>query len=88
LYGKIFFVTNANGTLVYHPDRIVQSFDKPGQHVFICAAVRGDSLPMLFDQSRKLHMELQVLPFQRLLPVVEYPSCPHFGIPPEIIETP
>ena len=84
---EVFFIPEAVGPALDHPDLVVQALDKAEGDLVLREAVSGDSLPMTFDQLGEVFIGLETLPLERGRPVIEEASGPTFSrVVPELTE--
>src|SRR6516165_5793603 len=85
---QIFFVAQAVGAALDHPDLVVEPLDEAERDLVLKPAVGGDTVPMTIDHLGELLIRLKPLPLEAGAPIVEEaPRPPLALVAPQLAET-
>src|SRR5262249_1926557 len=85
---QIFFVAQAVGAALDHPDLIVEPLDKAERDLVLRLAVGGDPVPVTIDHFGELLIGLEPLPLEALSPVLKETPRPALTlVTPQLAKT-
>src|SRR6516165_4687174 len=88
LEAQIFFVAQAVGAALDHPDLVVEPFDEAERDLVLQLTVGGDPVPMTIDHLGELLVRLEPLPLEAGAPVLEEAPRPALAlVAPQLAET-
>src|SRR5437868_7520482 len=77
---QIFFVAQAVGAALDHPDLVVEPLDEAERDLVLKPAVGGDPVPMTIDHRGELLIRLKPLPLEARAPMIEEAPRPALAL--------